>query len=93
MLDPNALIYILYARVNCLKTIPFTVARTYIAHTWQYPLKEFCTWIKKSVVYWTVCLVIHWLSQQILFNQYNYKHVMSFSLITSSCSWFEWCHL
>ena len=25
-------------RVNCLKTIPFTAARTYIAHIWKYPL-------------------------------------------------------
>ena len=37
MLDPNVLIYIPYPRVNCLKTIPFTVAHTYIAHIWQYP--------------------------------------------------------
>ena len=26
-----------HARVNCLKTIPFTVAHTYMAHIWQYP--------------------------------------------------------
>ena len=26
-----------YSRVNCLKTIPFTAAHTYIAHIWQYP--------------------------------------------------------
>ena len=26
-----------YPRVNCLKTIPFTAAHTYIAHIWQYP--------------------------------------------------------
>ena len=25
-----------YPRVNCLKTIPFTAAHTYIAHIWQY---------------------------------------------------------
>ena len=25
-------------RVNCLKTIPFTAARTYIAHIWKYPI-------------------------------------------------------
>ena len=37
ILDPNALIYIPYPRVNCLKTIPFTAAHTYIAHIWQYP--------------------------------------------------------
>ena len=37
MLDPNALIYIPYARVNCLKTIPFKAAHTYMAHIWQYP--------------------------------------------------------
>ena len=37
MLDPNALIYIPYLRVNCLKTIPFTATHTYIAHVWQYP--------------------------------------------------------
>ena len=37
ILDPNALIYIPYARVNCLKTIPFTAAHTYMAHIWQYP--------------------------------------------------------
>ena len=35
--NPNALIYIPYARVNFLKTIPFTAAHTYIAHIWQYP--------------------------------------------------------
>ena len=32
ILDPNALIYIPYPRVNCLKTIPFTAAHTHIAH-------------------------------------------------------------
>ena len=37
ILEPNALIYIPYPRVNCLKTIPFTAAHTYIAHIWQYP--------------------------------------------------------
>ena len=37
ILDPNALIYIPYPRVNCLKTIPFTAAHTYIAHMWQCP--------------------------------------------------------
>ena len=31
ILDPNALIYIPYPRVNCLKTVPFTAAHTYIA--------------------------------------------------------------
>ena len=30
-----------YARVNCLKTIPFTAAHTYKAHIWQYPLPGF----------------------------------------------------
>ena len=35
--NPNALIYIPYARVNCLKTIPFKAAHTYMAHIWQYP--------------------------------------------------------
>ena len=35
ILDLNSLIYISYARVNCLKTIPFTAAHTYIAHIWQ----------------------------------------------------------
>ena len=30
ILDPNAVIYIPYARVNCLKTIPFTAAHSYI---------------------------------------------------------------
>ena len=29
-------LYTGYPRVNCLKTIPFTTAHTYIAHTWQY---------------------------------------------------------
>ena len=29
---PNSLIYIPYPRGNCLKTIPFTAAHTYIAH-------------------------------------------------------------
>ena len=37
ILDPNALIYKPYARVNCLKTIPFTAAHTYIVHIWQNP--------------------------------------------------------
>ena len=37
ILDLNALIYVPYARVNCLKTIPFTAAHNYIAHIWQYP--------------------------------------------------------
>ena len=37
ILDINSLIYIPYPRVNCLKTIPFTAAHTYIAHIWQYP--------------------------------------------------------
>ena len=27
-----------HPRVNCLKTIPFKAAHTYIAHTWQYLL-------------------------------------------------------
>ena len=35
-LDPNALIYIPYPRVNCLKTIPFTAAHTYMVHIWLY---------------------------------------------------------
>ena len=34
---PKRLIYIPYPRVNCLKTIPFTAAHTYIAHIYQYP--------------------------------------------------------
>ena len=34
---PKALIYIPYPNVNCLKTIPFTAAHTYIAQIWQYP--------------------------------------------------------
>ena len=29
--------YIPYPRVNCLKTILFTAAHTYIAHMWQCP--------------------------------------------------------
>ena len=37
ILEPNALIYIPYPRVNCLKTIPFTAAHTHIDHIWQYP--------------------------------------------------------
>ena len=37
ILDPNALIDIPSPRVNCLKSIPFTAAHTYIAHIWQYP--------------------------------------------------------
>ena len=36
-LDLNSLIYIPYPRVNCLKTIPFKAAHTYIANIWQYP--------------------------------------------------------
>ena len=31
------MIYTPYPRVNCLKTIPFKAAHTYIAHIWQYP--------------------------------------------------------
>ena len=30
------MIHILYPRVDCLKTIPFTAAHTYIVHIWQY---------------------------------------------------------
>ena len=37
IVDPDALTYIPYPRVNCLKTIPFSAAHTYIAHIWQYP--------------------------------------------------------
>ena len=33
----NFMIYKPYPRVNCLKTIPFTAAHSYIAHIWQYP--------------------------------------------------------
>ena len=44
---PNVLIYIPYPRVNCLKTIPFTAAHTYIAHIWQYP---------PGLQSWFVCL-------------------------------------
>ena len=36
ILDPNVLIYIPYPRVNCLKTIPFTAAHTYISHIGLY---------------------------------------------------------
>ena len=39
-LDPNALIYIPYPRVNCLNTIPFTAAHTYIAHIWHYEIRQ-----------------------------------------------------
>ena len=35
--DPNAMIYIPYPRVNCLKTIPLTAAHAYVAHIWQCP--------------------------------------------------------
>ena len=46
------LIYIPYARVNCLKTIPFTAAHTYIAHIWPCPLVFICLKsIEKSVLY------------------------------------------
>ena len=34
---PNALIYIPYPRVHCLKIIPLTAAHTYIAPIWQSP--------------------------------------------------------
>ena len=34
---PKLSVFIPYPRVNCLKTIPFTAAHTYIAHIWQYP--------------------------------------------------------
>ena len=37
-LRKNALIYIPYPRVNCLKTICFTATHTHIAHIWQYSL-------------------------------------------------------
>ena len=30
-------LYIGYARVNCVKTIPFTAAHTYMTNIWQYP--------------------------------------------------------
>ena len=35
-LRKNALSYIPYPRVNCLKTICFTATHTHIAHMWQY---------------------------------------------------------
>ena len=35
VLDINSLIYVTYPRVNCLKTIPFRAAHTYIADIWQ----------------------------------------------------------
>ena len=38
-----------YAKVNCLKTMPFTAARTYVAHIWQY--------LPRDV--WTVCCVFN----------------------------------
>ena len=37
ILEPNSLIYILYPRVNCLKTIPIEAAHTYIVLIWQHP--------------------------------------------------------
>ena len=47
MLEPNTLIYIPYPRVNCLKTIPFTAAHTYIAYIWQCPPRDFSLRPKK----------------------------------------------
>ena len=45
-------------RVKCLKTIPFTVSHTYIAHIWQYPpappgvfpLRETELWSKQKTM-------------------------------------------
>ena len=37
ILEQNSLISIPYPRPNCLKTIPFTAAYTYISYIWEYP--------------------------------------------------------
>ena len=37
ILDQDSLISIPYPRPNCLKTIPFTAAHTYIGYIWEYP--------------------------------------------------------
>ena len=47
------MIYIPYPRVNCLKTIPFTAAHTYIAHIWQYPPGKGITFVVKKA--WLTC--------------------------------------
>ena len=37
ILDQSSLIYIPYARLNCSKPLPFTVAHTYTPYMWEYP--------------------------------------------------------
>ena len=63
VLDPNALIYIPYPRVNGLKTMPFTVTQIYIAHIWQYPFPP--PGGSRLVVCWVgalFLLVVSWLA-------------------------------
>ena len=50
--DPNALIYIPYPRVNRLKTIPFTAARTYTARIWRYPPATMLCFPRKFTPSW-----------------------------------------
>ena len=57
---PNSLIYIPYPGVNCLKTIPFTAAYTYIAHIWQYPPPPVLITPK---IYGSCCIRLHTTSQ------------------------------
>ena len=45
-----------YARVNCLKTIPFTAAHTYIAHIWQYPPGNSLSMLAFSSIHYSLVL-------------------------------------
>ena len=47
------MIYILYPRVNCLKTIPFAAAHTYIVHIWQY-LPRGCSLTLRNGESWNI---------------------------------------
>ena len=57
-LDPNALIYVPYARVNCLKPIPFTAAHTFIAYIWQYPPSQGFSLFQVENIPWSICVLL-----------------------------------
>ena len=58
ILDLNSLIYIPCPRINCLKSIPFTAAHTYVAHIWQLPPP----WAFKSIHFWSWKALAHYTS-------------------------------
>ena len=61
-LDPNTLIYIPYARVDCLKAIPFTSAHTFIAYIWQYllpPPSPGFSLFRVENIPWSICVYVY----------------------------------